>query len=147
MSTIELSLQRAPSKLETTLGTLTHGSEKICDTLEDQVREIPGRPVKNWKIPGRTAIPSGRYRITLEYSPRFGSDTITVNNVEYFSGVRGHGGNRHTNTEGCLLFGTKLNDTTIINSQAALKVVKDRIKAFIATGHEVWLTIHNAKEI
>ena len=146
MSTIELTLQREPSKQETTLGTLSQGPEKICDTLEDQVREVPGKPVKSWKVWGKTAIPAGRYRITLENSPRFGKDTITVNEVEGFDGVRGHGGNKHEHTEGCLLFGVKVNAVTITKSQDTLKVVKAKVAKFIADGHEVWLTIHNAKE-
>lgn len=147
MSTIELNLQRSPSKLETTLGVLSHGAEKICDTLEDQVREVPGKPVSSWKVWGKTAIPAGRYRLTLENSPRFGAETITVNKVEGFAGVRGHGGNKHEHTEGCLLFGVKLNATTIGSSQDTLKVVKAKLKAWIAAGNEVWLTIENAKGV
>jgi hypothetical protein len=63
---------------------------------EDEIREIPGRPVAEWKVHGKTAIPAGRYRITLEassvsvsamYLARESGSAIVGPNVELFAGV------------------------------------------------------------
>jgi hypothetical protein len=45
-------------------------ARSFCDTLEDLVREVPGVPVEQWKIPGETAIPAGEYEILLTRSER-----------------------------------------------------------------------------
>lgn len=101
--------------------------------------------MSEWKIKGQTAIPSGRYRITLEDSPRFGADTLTVNDVPGFVGVRMHGGNTHENTEGCPLLGYQVTSTTIVGgtSGPAVKEVKAMVKEAIEAGREVWLDINN----
>lgn len=139
--------------------------------LEDPVRERGGVPVADWKIPGRTAISAGRFRLTLEDSPRFGPDTITLNNVPGFAGVRMHGGNKVEDTEGCPLTGDQLQSDSgrltlsagdvgpqmeafvaaaasieIVpgTSQSALKRLKSKIRQAIRDrGEEVWLEIRN----
>jgi hypothetical protein len=73
-------------------------------TLEDPVREGP-------KIPGKTAIPAGRYRLTVERSPRFsaraGQDVFLprLHDVPGFDGVLIHGGNTAEDSLGCILCG------------------------------------------
>ena len=76
---MKLLLERQPSHLTCTLGSLYVNDEFECFTLEDVVREIEGRPVSEWKIHGQTAIPAGEYFVTLENSPRFGVGTLTIN--------------------------------------------------------------------
>lgn len=71
-------LQRRPSVGGATIGELTVDGVRICFSLEDEIREVEGQPVSEWKVKGATAIPAGRYRITLEHSPRFGPDTIKL---------------------------------------------------------------------
>lgn len=141
---IYLTMQREPSKGGATLSRLFHGQTFLCDILEDEVREQPGIPVAEWKQAGRTAIPSGLYRITLEYSNRFGPDTLTVANVPGFAGIRIHGGNTQFDTEGCLLPGTRNSDTTVAGSQFALKGLRAIIVPALQEGEEVMLEIRNA---
>lgn len=133
---MELLLQRKPSE-----GTWTHGDLFVddvwkCFTLEDVVRER--------KIHGQTAIPAGRYRVTLENSPRFGRDTLTINNVPDFSGVRIHGGNTDKDTEGCPLVGTQRHESGISNCKPALDSLKGDVKRALTNGETVWLQIENA---
>lgn len=47
---MELLVQREPSTLNSTPGTLSIDGAFECFTLEDVVREVPGRPVSTWKI-------------------------------------------------------------------------------------------------
>ena len=78
-----------------------------CYTLEDAVREIPGAPVSEYKIKGRTAIPVGSYDLVIDYSNRFKRLMPLLVGVPGFSGVRIHAGNTHEDTEGCILVGNR----------------------------------------
>lgn len=117
--------------------------QRLAHTLEDCVREKPGVPVEKWKIKGETAIPAGRYRITLENSGRFGPDTTTINSVPGFVAIRVHGGNTEQDTEGCPLLGLNRSAMGISNCAPAVAKVKALVKAVIAAGDSVWLDIIN----
>lgn len=114
-----------------------------CHTLEDVCREKLGCPVGEWKVPGKTAIPHGTYEITLEESPRFGPQTITVNDVPGFSKIRIHAGNTADDTEGCILVGEQVAGGKIVagTSRPALARLKDQIEKAIARGDRVRLNV------
>jgi hypothetical protein len=132
---MELEIQREPSDEKRTFGTLWIDGVYECETLEDPVREE--------KISGRTAIPTGHYRISMENSPRFGQNTITINDVPNFTSVRIHAGNTENDTEGCPLVGQERTETTIIKSKLALAHLKAKVREGLNAG-EVWLTIFSA---
>ena len=92
---------------DTTIGETYVDGKRLGFCLEDTVREVLGRPVAEWKVKGQTAIPVGTYRVTLEWSPRFGRIMPQVHDVPGFEGVRIHGGNSHEDTEGCPLFAAR----------------------------------------
>ena len=129
-----------------TFGKLFADGKYVCYTLEDEVREIEGQPVSDWKIHGATAIPAGEYRITLEQSARFGPNTLTVNNVPGFSGVRMHAGNTVADTEGCPLLGIAINAQGIVGgtSGPAVKLVKQVVGDAIARGEVVLMDVVNS---
>ena len=128
---MKLTLNRTPRE-KNTLGVL---SAEICYTLEDPVRDV--------KIPGETAIPAGRYRVTLENSPKFGPDTITLHNVPDFQYIRIHAGNTVDDTEGCPLVGLELSEDGLKGgtSQPALRILKALVKASIQERKDVWIEI------
>lgn len=142
-----LNIRRRPSLGGATIGALhdTKDGVFLCYTLEDEIREQVGLPVAAWKIKGATAIPAGRYRTTLEKSPRFGPDTITLHDVAGFDLIRMHGGNKAADTEGCPLVGFQVTSNSIVGgtSGPALKLVKAHIKAAIMRGESVWIDIQN----
>lgn len=142
---MELTLKRRPSQGGATIGELLEDGVRLCYSLEDEIREIEGRPVHEWKIKGATAIPAGRYRITLENSPRFGADTLTVNDVPGFVGVRMHAGNDADDTEGCPLLGTAVTATTIVGgtSRPAVAMATAHVRQAIQRGEEVWMDVCN----
>jgi len=118
----------------------------FCFAVEDPVREIPGEPVAKWKQHGRTAIPAGTYRCTLETSPRFGPGTITLHDVPGFAGVRVHGGNDEDDTEGCPLLGFQLTpQDTIVGgtSRPAVVAMKEQIRTALEAGERVTWEIRN----
>ena len=75
-------------------------------TLEDKVREISDQPVKDWKVQNTTAIPSGTYKMIIDFSTRFQKLMPHILDVEGFTGVRIHSGNTSSQTEGCLILGS-----------------------------------------
>lgn len=88
-----------------TISDLFVDGARECFVLEDKVREIPGWPVAEWKIPKVTAIPSGRFRLVPVWSPKHACYVPLVTNVPGYTAVEIHWGNRDTDTEGCLLTG------------------------------------------
>ena len=142
-------IRRRQTKNDTTFGQWFIDGVFECHTLEDAVREVDGEPVHLWKIDGDTAIPSGRYRLSLEFSPRFGADTITVHDVPGFEGVRVHAGNDAGDTEGCPIVGDHINTAARTISGGAvrgvLKRLKAKIAAAIAAGEDVWLMVQNSE--
>ena len=108
MSALRLRVQREPSTDEHTMGELLASIDggpwtHVCWTLEDVVREVAGKPVAEWKVHGRTAIPAGTYSVVLTPSARFRRMLPLLERVPGFSGVRIHGGNTADDTEGCIL--------------------------------------------
>ncbi len=104
-------LRRIDFQPTRTFGKLYVAGVYFCDVLEDTDRGLcadmsPAR-IEGIKVPGKTAIPYGTYRVTFEYSPRFRRDMLTVCGVQGFSGIRIHAGNTEEDTEGCLLLGKR----------------------------------------
>lgn len=94
---MKLTLKRIYKGEDYTIGKLYIDGRLFSNTLEDAVREI--------KIPGKTAIPTGEYEIMLTHSPRFHKIMPLLMNVPNFEGVRIHSGNTAKDTEGCILIG------------------------------------------
>jgi Family of unknown function (DUF5675) len=140
---MEISVHRHPSEGGSTISDVYIGSRWQCVFIEDQVREVVGVPVTEWKIPGTTAIPSGRYRVTLTMSNRFKRIMPLLNNVPGFSGIRIHPGNTAADTEGCLLPGTSVgaDDRMVVGSRVAYAALYAKIEAAINDGEEVWMEI------
>lgn len=87
-----------------TLGELVVAGEHF-QTCEDAVREVVGKPVGDWKIPGQTAIPMGTYRVTITMSNRFKQYLPLLHDVPGFEGIRVHSGNSAQDSSGCVILG------------------------------------------
>jgi len=92
-----IEVKRDICKENFTLGKMFIDKEFYGYTLEDTVRK-PGQ-----KVPGKTAIPAGSYKVTVTYSNHFKKMLPLINDVPEFDGVRIHGGNSAADTNGCLL--------------------------------------------
>lgn len=141
---MDLQLNRFPDTKGHTAGRLYSNGEFVCNTLEDEVREIEGRPVAEWKVKGKTAIPRGRYRITMRYSPRFKRNLPWLRDVPGFTYILIHRGNLTSHTEGCILVGMpdgNERDAWLGNSAVAERKVVAMIDDAIKNGEEVWITI------
>ena len=142
---MNLVLNRRPSVGGATIGELLSDEARICFILEDEIREVEGQSVSEWKIKGQTAIPSGTYEIVFQNSPRFGPDTMTLLDVPGFEYIRIHGGNVSGDTEGCLLTGLRVTANSIVGgtSQSALTLLKQIVREAFGKGEGVWIDINN----
>lgn len=94
-----------------TIGALFVDGTYLCDTLEPPVREQ--------KIPGKTAIPHGTYKGIVCMSPRLRMLTPRLLDVPDFTGVLIHTGNTVRDTRGCILVGSRKSDTQLVASRYA----------------------------
>ena len=102
---MKMRLKRMYYKDTYTIGALQVQSEDtmvyFCDTLEPRWRDL----TKEKKVAGKTAIPSGTYRIEFRYSTKFGKMMPYLCDVPLFKGIMIHMGNVPSDTRGCILVG------------------------------------------
>ena len=105
---MELRLERLWPKAEYTVGRLYIDGELFCNTLEDKVADVNRNGEIDGterKMPGKTAIPYGTYKIFYGWSPRFGRNLPRLLNVTAFDGILIHPGNTAEDSAGCILVG------------------------------------------
>lgn len=125
---MELTLTRRIYTREATTGELAIDGVRQCFTVEDNF------PTPYVKIPGKTAIPEGRYRVSIERSPRFsamaGHDVFLprLHDVPGFEGVLIHSGNTADDTEGCLIVGRTLGVNRVDESRLALADLQPKLQ-------------------
>ncbi len=142
---MELILKRTRFRDTITTGQLYVDGAYFCFTLEDMVREPKdwdGKNVEKWKIKEETAIPSGLYNVTLEDSPHFGPETMTINKVPGFDLIRIHAGNTEKDTEGCVIVGYKVRDDGVIIPGSTRPAVAD-LKALVRKSESTTIRILN----
>lgn len=128
----------------------------FCDVLEDVDRGLDSEKPETLKrkVPGQTAIPYGKYKVTLTFSPRFSNRSFykevctkglpTLNEVPGFDRILIHCGNTAADTEGCLLVGKKClstNELKIVDSQKTFRKLYPLIENAIDNEEIVWLEI------
>lgn len=143
---MKIELHRKWRKKGYSIGILYIDGERICETLEDEDRglsqEMPLKDIVGRKIKGETAIPVGRYQVTMNYSPRFNKTLPLLLGVPGYDGVRIHSGNKAKDTEGCILCGRNTEVGMVTNSRYWTNKVNGKIEAAIKRKEEVTITIH-----
>lgn len=150
---MELTLKRTARRQSYTIGRLTADGAYLCDTLEDADRGLtqdmdPDR-IARLKVKGTTAIPAGRYRLTLDVvSPRFkgrswarpyGGRVPRLLGVPGFEGVLIHPGNTPADTDGCLLVGRNTAVGRVTESVATYHKVMALLEA--RRDEDIWMTV------
>lgn len=132
---LRLVRNRQGPKAEHTPGTLYLDGVYFCQTLEDKERVE--------KVYAKTAIPTGRYKITLTMSNRFKQVLPLLHDVPNFTGVRIHSGNTIDHTEGCILVGQDSDDDDawLGNSRVTMAALMRRLVPAANSGQEIWITI------
>jgi len=134
-----IEVQRNTSSANSTIGKMYVDGQFECYTLEDVVRIA--------KIPGKTAIPAGRYAIVVDMSTRFHKRMPRLLNVPSFAGVRIHAGNTAADTEGCILVGRVKGVDRVGQSRLAYGVLFGKINKALRDGHTVTIDIKVATQL
>ena len=134
---MKLVLIRHARRADYTIGRLEdENGKKISDTLEPTWRDYKGGELK---IPKKSAIPEGSYRVVVTKSQRFQKYLPLLVGVPGFEGVRIHAGNTSRDTEGCILVGQNLQVGKVLWSRITL----ERLMKLIENEKEIYLTIKN----
>jgi hypothetical protein len=136
---MELLIERKEFYEDCVIGGFYIDGEFAYFTLEDTDRYLESG---NAKIPKETAIPRGKYRVTISYSNRFQKMMPQILDVPQFTGIRIHAGNVVTDTEGCVLIGMKHDapNHNILKSVDAFNDFFPRLTKGL-TEREVWIEI------
>ena len=134
---MKLVLTRHARRADYTIGRLEdQNGKKICDTLEPIWRNYDGGEMK---IPRKSAIPEGSYRVVVTKSRRFQKYLPLLVGVPGFEGVRIHSGNTSRDTEGCILVGHNLQVGKVLWSRITL----EKLMKLIENEKVIYLTIKN----
>lgn len=128
---MKLLLRRIAKRDTYTIGRLYIDGKYFCDTLEDTDRnltsEMDEEYIREQKVYGKTAIPSGVYQVEITYSPRFRKNMPLVKDVKGFQGIRIHSGNTHEDTEGCILVGKNTKVGMVTDSRKTYNALFSRL--------------------
>jgi hypothetical protein len=152
---MELKLKRIALRETYTIGKLYVNGVYICDTCEDKVRDLNKDgdllDAGESKIQNQTAIPYGRYEVTIKVkSPKFSQKSIynwcngylpRLLNVKHFDGILIHAGNTAQDSAGCILVGENKVVGKVINSMIALKKLYPVLKTASDRGEKIWISI------
>lgn len=128
---------------------------KFCNVLEDTDRGLTSdmslEEIKKIKVHGKTAIPTGTYKITLDVvSPKFSKykqyefcqgKLPRLLDVPGFEGILIHIGNTETDTDGCLLVGDNNVVGKVTNSTVVFKELYSKMQEAVANKEEITITI------
>ncbi|MBS7258273.1 MAG: hypothetical protein KIG63_07480 [Methanobrevibacter sp.] len=152
---MELLLQRKYKLSTYSIGKFFVDGVYFSDTLEDKDRnlyqDMSLELIKQAKVYDETAIPFGRYKITLvkslKYSKKQKFVELTgglmpyINNVPGWTGCLIHSGNTNKDTLGCILVGENKEKGKVINSFSTFKRLWKLLIEANERGEEIWLTV------
>lgn len=154
---MELTLKRIARKDTYTIGRLYNGKEWICDTIEDTDRGLTNglseKEIAKIKVKDKTAIPTGRYKITLDVvSPKYsksayyrqqccGGRVPRLLNVKGFDGVLIHKGNTAKDSSGCIIVGRNTRVGMVLESQTYFEKLYKILREAKLRGELIFITI------
>ncbi len=105
--------------------------------LEDLVRP------DGEKVANQTAIPYGKYPVSVSLSPKLGRILPLIEDVPNFSGIRIHAGVDESWTSGCVLISRTLKDGKLVLDREAEVELKDIIQNALDYGNPVNIVVTN----
>lgn len=143
---MKLTLKRKFLGVNYTIGDLFIDDKFFCNTIEDTVRELP--PICpntpkgisctcSGKVYAETAIPSGTYKVTMKYSPKFKRVLPYLHDVPHFIGILIHSGNDQTASAGCLICGKNTVKGKVLESRAT----SDALNAILSKEKDIIIEI------
>ena len=110
---MQVKIDRKWRKPTYTIGIVYIDDERFCESMEDTDRglrqDMSVGEISRIKVAGETAIPTGKYKVAMTYSPRYNRMMPQIMNVKGFAGIRIHSGNTAKDSLGCVLLGVATN--------------------------------------
>lgn len=153
---MELKVKRIAKQNGYTIGRLFIDGKYFADTLEDTDRgldsNMPLDVLKQKKLAHITAIPTGRYQVTMNVvSPRMsrsnfykqygGGRVPRLLNVPAYEGILIHCGNTAKDTDGCILLGKNTKVGMVLESRQTYANLYPLLEATAKKGEKIWITI------
>lgn len=153
---MELKLKRIAKKNGYTIGRLSINGKYFCDTLEDSDRGLDSSmsldELKRKKLAHITAIPTGRYQVTMDIiSPRLsksnfykkygGGRVPRLLNVPAFEGILIHCGNTAKDTDGCILVGKNSKVGMVLDSKITYSNLYPLLEAAYKHNERIFITV------
>ena len=153
---MELKLKRIAKQNGYTIGKLSINGKYFCDTLEDSDRGLASGMLldvlKHKKLAHITAIPTGRYQVTMNViSPRlsrskfyqqFGGGRVPrLLNVPAFEGILIHCGNTAKDTDGCILVGKNSKIGMVLDSKITYSNLYPLLEAAYKRNERIFITV------
>lgn len=141
---MEILLQRTKKTEDYTEGKLFVDGVYVCDTIEDAERgldqSMSEEEITEKKVYEKTAIPTGRYKVTIDWSNKFGKMLIHILNVKGFDGIRVHSGNSAGDSFGCVLVGLRTSNGWVSSSRKTYAILHKMVEDGLKNGC-VYITI------
>ena len=154
---MELRVERLYKKQNYTIGKLYIDGLYFSDTLEDKDRglkdEMSEAEIRSLKVYGETAIPTGRYRVELTYSPKFagrewakqfGGKTPELKEVKGYTGIRIHPLNTAKDSLGCIGVGKNTEVGKITQSVKYYSALMSKLVLAKENQEKIYITITGA---
>lgn len=142
---MEIKLIRKYYQAKYTIGRLYVNNRFFSDCLEPPSLHLTERSALGTiliaKYKGYRAIPTGRYRILITRSRRFGRWLPLLLNVKGFEGIRIHAGNKPEDTRGCILLGFNRRKGYVLDSTRCVLTLVKMITEAIAKGEKVFVEV------
>jgi hypothetical protein len=152
---MEITLHRKYPKDSYTIGNLYINGVWFCNTIEDKDRKLyqgmDKETISQIKVYAETAIPYGRYRVTLNVqSPKFSTYKKyafckgylpRLLDVPGFDGILIHIGNRATQSAGCILVGVNREKGKVLDSEKTFRALYQILDEANKKGEQIWINI------
>ena len=142
---MEIKLIRKYYQAKYTIGRLYVNNRFFSDCLEPPSLHLTERSALGTiliaKYKGYRAIPTGRYRILITRSRRFGRWLPLLMNVKGFEGIRIHAGNKPEDTRGCILLGFNRRKGYVLDSTRCVLTLVKMMTEAIAKGEKVFMEV------
>lgn len=140
---MEITVKRIAKREKYTIGHLYIDGKYFCDTVEDKDRglsqSLPVTVNKKLKKYAETAIPTGKYQVTLGVQSQKYKDRASYKfcqgflprliNVPAFDGVLIHIGNTAADSAGCILVGKNKAVGQVLESRETFRKLYDILKS------------------
>ena len=127
------------------IGKMYVDGQYFCDTLEDTDRgltsDMPIGEIKRIKVYGQTAIPTGTYKVSVQYWAKHKINVPYLHDVPGYTGILIHSGSSNADTLGCILVGKNTAKGRLSGGSPFMRGLTLRCADAIRAGIPVRLTV------